>query len=167
MLSRWGDYYGVELDPSSAACKTGWVKASQLAVASDSPVKSVRSIKCARREPPKVIVDATVPTNKIAPSKFLSLKGKLLDDKNVKDMYILVNKEKVFYQAFPDNKGKTKVRGSGADKRKAEFEAILHLEKGTNNIIIVARDTEDFFDQHRMVILYKPEEKASEKISLR
>ncbi len=158
VAKEWGDFYLVNIDESTEFCRQGWVQ-KQTLVAPEKP-KSVtataKNYSCAWNEPPSLLLSQEFKPKSVAQSRLFTLKGKVQDDQDVKDLYITVNDEKAFYQAFDANK----LAKEGA------FEAILPLKKGTNSIYIIARDGQDLIDQQRLIILYRPEEAQFKKISL-
>ncbi len=71
----------------------------------------------------------------------IDLTGEVADDIELKDMFVLVNRKKVFYENFQKVKNK-----------KSNFKTKLSLEKGENIITNVARDHNDLLKSHRIVI---------------
>lgn len=169
-LGKWGNYYKVALDDKNGSCKSGWVAATSLAAMKQVPAKLPGPVTCKLFAPPQIsLAPESMVTSKVVETKFLNLKGKLRDSDSIKDLYIIVNKDKVFYQAYVDTKrdGDKPQKVSAAQAvKEADFDAILPLQKGVNNILIIARDDDNFFDQVRMVVLYKPEEAKLERLSL-
>lgn len=59
-----------------------------------------------------------------------NLKGEIIDNAAVKDYFIFVNDEKVWYASNP------------SESREIEFNTNLKLKEGENNVVIIARDNE-------------------------
>jgi carboxyl-terminal processing protease len=159
---KLGNFSLVLLDSASNSCKFGWVPSSsglQSIKIEATAKKTLRNILCHMSEPPKITLTNKLPQEQVSTTQFVTLRGKLEDDTQVKDLYINVNKDKVFYQAYSlANKGQ---------QSDNTFEAIVPLQKGVNNVVITARDKDDFFDQYRLVLLYKPEEAKVDRLTLK
>ncbi len=74
-------------------------------------------------------------------SESITLSGLVQDDNQLLDMYIVRNRNKVFYLANPDK-----------NALKLGFEATIPLEEGVNRIHIVARESHDFRSERYLVI---------------
>ncbi|MEZ4704673.1 MAG: S41 family peptidase [Bdellovibrionota bacterium] len=79
---------------------------------------------------------------KTKPSSKFVLEAKISDDRQVKDVYIVVNDHKVFYQKLNSHKS-----------NEPQFvTANLPLDKESNEILIVARDDEDMSQTYGLLI---------------
>ncbi len=75
--------------------------------------------------------------------QFFRLAGEIADDIGVKDIFILVNQKKVFYQNFLDPKN---------IKDHQKFDANIPLIPGMNRILLVARDSEDLVYRKALIV---------------
>ncbi|MCB0327829.1 MAG: hypothetical protein KDD52_09465, partial [Bdellovibrionales bacterium] len=79
---------------------------------------------------------------KAKPESSFKLEAKVSDDHKVKDVYILVNEEKVFYQKID----------SAINTKPSLISANLPLQAGSNDIVIVARDNENLSQSYGLQI---------------
>ena len=161
-----GEFVEVELLDKGldAYCKKGWLPKNLIG---ESVPKTLAQspAKCLENSSPIISIDSSLDTNKIATERFVRVGGSVQDYDNVKDLYILVNNKKVFYQTFVSDDSDNK--SEKVSSTNVPFEAIVPLEKGLNDIIIVARDSSDFYEQKRVNLLYKPEAVELEPLSFR
>ncbi|MBF0288136.1 MAG: PDZ domain-containing protein [SAR324 cluster bacterium] len=82
--------------------------------------------------------------NGITLMDLVQMQGTAHDDQQMKDVFIFVNDEKVFYQT---NLGQ-------APARVLSFETKTHLKEGNNHIILFARDQDNLVSVHETQIWY-------------
>ena len=75
--------------------------------------------------------------------RFVRISGTVSDDQGSRDLYILVNGKKVFYQSFPE---------SQSPGQKESFETSIPLEKGINRVMLIARDHQDLIERKAFVL---------------
>src|SRR5262249_39731903 len=145
---------GLEGGPASA-CRSGWVKADGVTPlkAAAAPAAKGAGLACKLYEPPRLTLTENIDPLKVAETKFITVKGKLADADGLKDLYISVNKDKVFYQAYAKPSSATAPDHADPSTQTSDFEAIVPLKKGLNSISFVARDRDDFFEQVPMIVL--------------
>ena len=80
----------------------------------------------------------------VSKNRLYELKGKIMDDKGVKDMYVFNKKKKVFYKNFTRNGKRTQVT----------FKLKLELGDENNQIVIVTRDDENVSTQKSLYVRY-------------
>lgn len=87
---------------------------------------------------PKVVISNPPPTT--TRDSAITIAGSATDPEQIKDVYIYVGSNKVFYKAAPN----------GA--KSLDFKATLQLKDGSNYITVVARESEDSISQRSYVI---------------
>ncbi len=122
VTGRLGNWYRVTLPWSS----TGWVPAAGLDGASGEAARDAVSIFLA--DSPPVLELSEHPGGLVVTSGTLSLSGRVVDDTEVKDLFLFVNDRKVHYERA--------AAGSGSHNFTFEVE----LDAGENRIEIFARD---------------------------
>ncbi len=98
-----------------------------------------RQVKPISNMPPSINL---VSTNLVSDSKAYHLEGKIFDRKGVKDVYIFVNRKKVFYKNFLSLKARDTVG----------FDLNLDLDKDNNRIVIISRDDDNVASQKNMFV---------------
>jgi carboxyl-terminal processing protease len=77
-----------------------------------------------------------------------TLTGTVADPDGLLDMYVLVNDQKVFFKA---------VDTKGDEQKKMKFAAEFALKEGNNNVMVVAREDQEFSSRKILVIRRRPE----------
>ena len=121
LSGKLADYYRVELDDSLV----GWVAGKDVSLGEDG---DARPADLAFSSPPDLEVEVF---QQVVQSPTIRLRGRAVDEQKVRDIYIFVGEDKVF---FKPNTSKDK---PGV----LEFEAELPLEHGINYVAIVAEET--------------------------
>lgn len=107
----------------------GWVQSSEVASAGRGDDNLPVTPRLANSPP--VLRLASSPGRGVLVSDELVVEGEVLDDADVKDVFVFVNGRKVGYQA------------SASTDRKEGFSFTVPLEPGENNIAVRARDDQD------------------------
>jgi len=122
VTGRLRDWYRVNLPWSG----TGWVPAAQLDAATGEPDSD--AVSAFLPDSPPVLELSEHPGGLVVTSETLSLSGRVVDDTEVKDLFLFVNDRKVLYERA--------AAGSGTHNFTFEVE----LDAGENRIEIFARD---------------------------
>ncbi|MCP4606825.1 MAG: SH3 domain-containing protein [Proteobacteria bacterium] len=118
-----GSFYRIRLDD----IRVGWI--SNSAVTAEA-IGEKRSAELIVNAPPKLIIEEL---DQVVQSPTISIRGKAVDEARVRDVYIFVGTNKVFFKpnADPTNPGEL------------SFEAELPLDHGLNYVAVVAEETAD------------------------
>jgi carboxyl-terminal processing protease len=130
---------------------SGFVLASAAELQADSKGKEVKHLDEAwtHTSPDIEISEGIRGTHTLTAS--IPLKGTASDSNAMRDLYIFVNDQKVFYQA-------AKEAGAGKDGiYRQSFETTLPLKVGTNTVTIIAREDEETSSQAKFVVLREGE----------
>jgi carboxyl-terminal processing protease len=145
--ARFGDHYRVEWQKG----RFGFVAASEV-----KPVKAPRAgaITAAwQREPPRITI-APDPTRgaPVVEGDVFRLSGSASvppsadEASRLRDVFVYVNDQKVFFKVVPEDEGATKL----------DFQADLPLKPGQNLVTVVAREDEEFQTRRSVVVFRKP-----------
>ncbi|WP_224366916.1 MXAN_5808 family serine peptidase [Hyalangium versicolor] len=100
-------------------------------------------------QPPDIHLDVDTSRGGVmANTDRYTLSGTVTDPQGLLDMYVLVNDQKVYFKAA-DPKGE--------EPRKMKFSAEFALKEGNNNVLVVAREDQDFASRKTLVIRRRPE----------
>ncbi len=106
------------------------------------PVKDVSYL--ALRDPPNIQLNVDpMQGGTVADGDKFTLTGNVTSPKGILDMYVLVNDQKVFYQAVDPKQG---------EPGKLKFSADFPLKEGNNTVMVVARESQDFAARKTVVI---------------
>jgi len=111
-----------------------------------SPLKDVEHLTF--REPPQITlnVDSGQGGIVVEGDKF-NLSGVVSNTKELLDMYVLVNDQKVFFKSASNAEG---------DALRMKFSTDFPLKEGNNNVLIVAREGPEFASRKSLVIRRRP-----------
>ncbi|HYX90597.1 MAG TPA: MXAN_5808 family serine peptidase, partial [Myxococcaceae bacterium] len=101
------------------------------------------------RQPPEI--ELSVDTSKggiVADGERFTLSGVVTDPRDILDVYILVNDQKVYFKGTPV--------GDEAATHKVKFSTDFPLKEGNNTVTVVARESEDFASRRTLVIRRRP-----------
>ncbi len=84
----------------------------------------------------------------VANGDHYTLTGTVADPDGLLDMYVLVNDQKVYFKA---------VDPKGEEPHKLKFSADFALKEGNNNVLVVAREDQDFASRKTLVVRRRPE----------
>jgi carboxyl-terminal processing protease len=143
-LATMGNWVKLRLSDA----RFGWAILPNASLKKLSGKASDLTIDTTRRAPAIAVSEASLIS--YTDSERIQLDGVVTDNNHVQDMYILRNGKKVY---FKSNK-------TAANPLEMSFSAIVELEEGTNTIVIIARETEDFVGR-RAVMVYR--KKSPEK----
>lgn len=100
-------------------------------------------------QPPDIHLDVdTSHGGVIANGDHYTLSGTVGDPEGLLDMYVLVNDQKVYFKA---------VDPKADEKNRMKFSADFALKEGNNNVLVVAREDQDFASRKTLVIRRRPE----------
>jgi carboxyl-terminal processing protease len=145
--ARFGDFQRVEWQKG----RFGFVPAGEV-----KAVKAPRggtAVAAWQREPPRIVL-APDPARgaPVVDADSLRLTGSAvmpptLDPASrLRDVFIFVNEQKVFFKVVPEEAG----------AKKLDFQADLPLKPGQNVVTVVAREDEEFQSRRSLVIFRKP-----------
>ncbi|WP_434382748.1 MXAN_5808 family serine peptidase [Melittangium boletus] len=144
-------FYRVELDKGRFA----FVKAQDASETRGKPNTSQELTYVARRSPPDIKLDVDPSQGGlVANGDRFTLSGVVEDAQGLLDMYVLVNDQKVYFQAVDP----TKVKGNAPQRLK--FSTDFALKEGNNSVLVVARESTDFASRRTLVIRRRPAEMA-------
>jgi len=145
-LAKVGNFYKVELNDE----RFGFVKAQD---ARDARVKPNPLPKDAEammaRTPPRIGLNG-VDTGQggiVTDGDRYTLSGLVTNDTPQLDLYVLVNDQKVFFQTMNAKPG---------ESAKIKFSTDFALKEGNNNVLVVAREGQDFASRKSLVIRRRP-----------
>jgi carboxyl-terminal processing protease len=133
--ARAGDFLRLDLGSG----RPGWIAASATRGATGSR-PSRRFTEAMANRAPEIVLSADVPL--AVRGETLRLSGEVRDPDRVLDMYIFVGKRKPFYLS---NRG-------GATRERLPFSAEIPLVGGSNQVLIVARETAELITRRHLVI---------------
>lgn len=125
VTGKLGSWYRTAL-PWSA---TGWVPADEMVAANGAAAPE--SFAVFLPNSPPLVKLAENPGGLVVAAERLSISGVVVDDTEVKDLFLFVNDRKVHYERLP----------AGSSSHSFSFE--LQLEPGENDIEVFARDAAD------------------------
>jgi carboxyl-terminal processing protease len=100
------------------------------------------------REPPQISLNFEPEKGGlVAAGERFTLSGTVTDPLGILDMYVLVNDQKVFFQT---------VDPKSADANRVKFTTDFPLKEGTNYVLVVARQTQDYASRRAVVIRRRP-----------
>jgi carboxyl-terminal processing protease len=110
----------------------------------------------ARRSPPEIRLDVDASQGGlVANGDKYTLSGEVDDLNGLLDMYVLVNDQKVYFQAV-DSKAVAK----NNEPHKLKFSTEFTLKEGNNSVLVVARESTEFASRRTLVIRRRPAEVA-------
>ena len=144
-LGTSGDFVKVELDKERFAF-------AHLADARDWPRGQAalprETVFPPSRIPPVITLSADSSQGGIVASgDHFTLSGTVTSEQPSLDMYVLVNDQKVFFQTVPT---------PGDEPAKINFSTRFALKEGNNNVLVVARESQDFASRRSLVIRRRP-----------
>jgi len=142
---RVGSFYKVDFDKGRFAfARAG--DAKEVKGAKPAPSKEVEHLPF--REPAQISlnVDSSVGGIVVEGDRF-KLSGVVSNTKELLDMYVLVNDQKVFFKSASNAEG---------DALQMRFSTEFPLKEGNNNLLIVAREDPDFASRKSLVIRRRP-----------
>ncbi|MCB0218199.1 MAG: hypothetical protein KDH09_00770, partial [Chrysiogenetes bacterium] len=152
---------GLELTHVDNEFGTGLVRKLELTVAREGAKGlSAADIERTRGQtfaPPRVEVDSVGMTGLSSDGAEINLTGELRDDVRVKDFYLALNGEKIYYRSY---------EAAAAERfDRFKFNTKVPLEPGSNFVLIVTRDSDDLTTRYPLYIwstLPKPVEEEAE-----
>jgi carboxyl-terminal processing protease len=84
-----------------------------------------------------------------------TLSGEVDDLNGLLDMYVLVNDQKVYFQAVD-----AAVAAKNNEPHKLKFSTEFSLKEGNNSVLVVARESTEFASRRTLVIRRRPAELA-------
>lgn len=143
--ARVGDYYRVVWDqgrtgfvPAGLAHEVGGAAAKK----AEKGEKALHAEKLMQHDEPLIAVSADTSKGGIETSAdHFTLSGTAMDPAKLRDMYIFVNDQKVFFRTTGDK-----------PQEKIEFTTDFPLKPGNNNIIVVAREDDELTGRKSLVI---------------
>ena len=143
--ARVGQFYKVELDKGRSA----FVRVSdskEIKGGKPAPVKELEHLPF--REPAHIALNVDPGQGGIVVEgdKF-NLSGVVTDTKELLDMYVLVNDQKVFFKS---------ASAADGDQLQIKFSTDFPLKEGNNNVLIVAREGPEFASRKSLVIRRRP-----------
>ncbi|SET32088.1 MXAN_5808 family serine peptidase [Stigmatella erecta] len=103
-------------------------------------------------KPPEIHLEADTSSGGLmANGERFTLTGYVTDPNGLLDVYVLVNDQKVYFKA---------VDPKSAEPKKLTFSTDFALKEGNNNVLVVARETQDFASRRTLVIRRRPAEVA-------
>lgn len=103
------------------------------------------------RDPPEIAVGMDPAAGGIvADGDKFALSGVVTSTKNLLDVYVLVNDQKVYF------KSASEAQANGNEPIKVKFQTDVLLKEGNNNVLIVARESADFASRKSLVIRRRP-----------
>ncbi len=146
--ARVGDLYRVQLGN-----RFGFVSAKAVKEGRAADVKAPAFETVEVRTEPKIQVSLdTSQGGVVTDAEKLQLSGSAVDKAGLRDLYIFVNEQKVFFEA---------AREPGAP---IKFNAEVPLKPGNNAVVIVAREDQDFSARRVLVIHRRGTEVAKAKL---
>ena len=133
VTARSGDFYRLNLGGG----RPGWVAASSTQTAA-RPAPRVTEAMANR--PPQISLASDPPL--AIRDETLHLEGEVTDPDRVLDMYIFVGRRKPFYLS----------NRRSQDQHQLTFSADIPLEGGSNQVLIVARETSDLVSRRHLVV---------------
>jgi carboxyl-terminal processing protease len=113
-----------------------------------APVKDLERLPL--REPPQIVLSVDpAQGGVVTEADRFQLSGTVSNPKSLLDLYVLVNDQKVFFKSA----GKD---AQGADANKLKFATEFALKEGNNNVLVVARESQDFASRRTLVIRRRP-----------
>jgi carboxyl-terminal processing protease len=143
--ARVGQFYKVELEKGRFA----FVQASdskEIKGGKPAPVKELEHLPF--REPAHIAlnVDPSLGGIVVEGDKF-NLSGVVTNTKELLDMYVLVNDQKVFFKS---------ASAADGDALQIKFSTDFPLKEGNNNVLVVAREGPEFASRKSLVIRRRP-----------
>ncbi|HZA51885.1 MAG TPA: peptidase S41, partial [Myxococcaceae bacterium] len=144
--AKVGGWWRVEMSEDRFAfVPTSEVKEQR--VAKVPPLKDAQIVLA--RTPPEIELSTDVSKGGIvAEGERFTLSGVVTDSRDILDVYVLVNDQKVFFKASP-------VRDNVAT-HKVKFDTEFPLKEGNNTVTVVARESEDFAARKTVMIRRRP-----------
>jgi carboxyl-terminal processing protease len=116
-------------------------------VAKVPPLKDAQLVVA--RQPPEIELSADLSKGGIvADGERYSLSGVVTDSRDILDVYVLVNDQKVYFKGTPV--------GDEAATHKVKFNTEFPLKEGNNTVTVVARESEEFASRRTLVIRRRP-----------
>jgi carboxyl-terminal processing protease len=143
--ARVGAFYKVDLEKGRFAFARV-SDAKDARGAKPVPVKEVDRLPF--RDPPQIVlnVDPSQGGIVVESDKF-NLSGVVSNPKNLLDMYVLVNDQKVFFKG---------ISAADGEPPRIKFSTDFVLKEGNNNVLVVARESPDFASRKSLVIRRRP-----------
>jgi hypothetical protein len=150
-LHSYNDFVRVAL-PHDAF---GWISRSDAATALGGKPKGDREkVEWAYLQAPKIETDLERRALTFVDGQFVNVGGEVSDNEAIKDMFVFVNHKKVFYQSFQDQT---------LDLHRQKFTATLPLDPGANQVLVIARDTNDLSQRIGVVVQRRSGEVTSKE----
>jgi len=113
----------------------------------DAPIPPAGELQSARQRnfsPPAITLATPAPAGLVSTAASLPLAGDIEDDERVKDLLIMVNGDKVFYQSYEG--------AAAARLDRFKFHAQLPLKEGMNFVLVIARDGDDLSARYPLFV---------------
>ncbi|HVE87131.1 MAG TPA: MXAN_5808 family serine peptidase [Myxococcales bacterium] len=142
--ARVGDFVRVELDKDRFA----FARAQDAREARGKATPTHELQYVARRVPPAIALNVDpAQGGTVADGERFSLSGSVTGAGNDVDLYVLVNDQKVYFKT---------VAGTDKEPVKFKFATDFPLKEGNNNVMVVARESQDFASRKTLVIRRRP-----------
>ncbi len=151
--AKVGGYWRVEYGENRFAfVPAGEVREQKIAKV--APVKDAEVVT--GRAPPQIALSTDqVQGGIVADGERFSLSGTVTNQRDILDVYVLVNDQKVFFKG-------TAIGEDAQKTPKVQFKTDFPLKEGNNTVTIVARENEDFAARRTVVIRRRPAAVAQE-----
>jgi carboxyl-terminal processing protease len=149
VTGQYGDYYRIDLGKG----RSGWIETAALQSSRAAGMPGA-VFHPHWMDSPRITMEDEKWIYTPVQNQFLSVKGNVADDEQIKDVFVFVNGKKVSYQSYPAD-----------EKSPNRFESSLPLDPGLNRIVVVARDNQDLLSQESYVVERRTTDKESEAIA--
>lgn len=129
-----GDYYKVEFGNQ----RNAWVKSQDVLKDTPKGKAAGKPTLVFNHQPPSIDLSATVAL--VSKDNSLHVSGVANDETRVRDVYIMVGSQKVYYQP------------GDANAKQLKFDAAIPLQPGTNYVSVVARETDRIATRKTFVV---------------
>lgn len=138
--ARVGEFYRVRLGgerlgfvPAAAAKKVG------------GKARGAQGVTDLFPDRPPVIHLAGVKDAVTTDGPTLDLSGKVTDDTGLRDMYVFLNNQKVFFKAF-----------RGGTPAEMQFATTIPLDEGLNTVVVFARENDELLSRKTVMVYRRP-----------
>jgi carboxyl-terminal processing protease len=148
-----GGYWRVEFGEDRFA----FVPSGDVREAKVAKVPALKDVEVlTQRSPPQIALSTDGSRGGIvADGERFTLSGTVANQKDILDVYVLVNDQKVFFKGTPTG-------DDAARTPRVKFSTDFPLKEGNNTVTIVARESEDFAARRTVVIRRRPPAVAQE-----
>ncbi len=108
------------------------------------PAGELRAAREKNFSPPAITLTAPAPAGLTSRTASIPLSGEILDDQRVKDLLIMVNGDKTFYQSYEG--------AAAARLDRFKFHSQVPLKEGMNFVLVIARDGDDLAARYPLFV---------------